>query len=52
MLNMVLDQIVPKCDKKLLNNIIKEIIDRNDLFDSKKNEFIKKLSIFREKYNV
>jgi len=47
-----LDQIVPNCNKKLLNKIIKEIIDRDDLFDSKKNEFIRKLSIFREKYNV
>ena len=44
-----LNQIVPKCDKELLNSIIKEILDRDDLFDSKKNEFIKKLSIFREK---
>lgn len=47
-----LNHIVPKCDKELLNSIIKEILDRDDLFDSKKNEFIKKLSIFREKYNV
>lgn len=47
-----LNQIIPKCDKKLLNIIIKEIIDREDLFESKKNEFIKKLKIFREKYNV
>ncbi len=47
-----LDQIIPKCDKKLLNSIINEILDRDDLFESKKNEFIKKLSIFREKYNV
>ncbi len=47
-----LDQIIPKCDKKLLNSIIKEILDRDDLFENKKNEFIKKLSIFRGKYNV
>ena len=47
-----LNQIIPKCDKKILNIIIKEIIDREDLFESKKNEFIKKLKIFREKYNV
>ena len=43
---------MPKCDKELLNNIIKEIIDREDLFESKKNEFEKKLKIFKEKYNV
>jgi len=47
-----LDQIIPKCDKKALNNIIKEIIDREDLFESKKTEFIKKLKKFREIYNV
>ncbi|MBP3707994.1 MAG: hypothetical protein J6J36_05245 [Clostridia bacterium] len=47
-----LNQIIPKCDKNLLNSIINEIIDRDDLFESKKNEFIRKLSIFKEKYNV
>lgn len=47
-----LNQIVPKCDKEVLNNIINEIIDRKDLFESKKLEFIKKIKIFKEKYNV
>lgn len=47
-----LDQMIPKCDKELLNNIIKEIIDREDLFESKKKEFEEKLKIFKEKYNV
>lgn len=47
-----LDQIIPNCDKYVLNNIIKEILNRDDLFESKKNEFIRKLNIFREKYNV
>lgn len=47
-----LDQIMPKCDKELLNNIINEVIVREDLFESKKNEFVKKLKIFKEKYNV
>ena len=36
----------------LLDNIINEIINREDLFESKKKEFQKKLKIFREKYNV
>lgn len=27
-------------------------LNREDLFDSKRNEFVKKLKIFREKYNV
>lgn len=47
-----LNQIMPKCDKKLLNNIINEILNREDLFESKRNEFVNKLKIFREKYNV
>ena len=47
-----LNQIMPKCDKELLNRIIDEILGRDDLFESKRNEFIKKLKIFREKYNV
>lgn len=47
-----LNQIMPKCDKELLNVIIDEIIAREDLFESKKKEFLKKLEIFKEKYNV
>ena len=47
-----LNQIIPKCDIKTLNKIIDEIINREDLFESKKTEFIKKLKVFREKYNV
>lgn len=47
-----LNQIIPKCDKKLLNDIINEILSREDLFESKKREFKRKLKIFREKYNV
>ena len=35
-----------------INNVIEEVLNREDLFDSKKNEFVKKLKIFREKYNV
>lgn len=47
-----LEQIIPNCNKEILNNIINEVINREDLFESKKSEFIKKLEIFREKYNV
>lgn len=47
-----LDQIIPNCNKELLNNIIKEVLSREDLFESKKKEFERKLKIFREKYNV
>lgn len=47
-----LEQIIPNCNKEILNSIINEVINREDLFESKKLEFIKKLEIFREKYNV
>ena len=38
--------------KEKLNQIIDEILKRTDLFDSKREEFIKKLKIFKEKYDV
>ena len=47
-----LNQIIPRCNKNILNQIIMEILNRNDLFESKKEEFIKKLKFFREKYDV
>ncbi len=47
-----LNEIIPDCNKEILNNIIEEILNRDDLFESKRNEFIKKLEVFREKYNV
>lgn len=47
-----LDQIMPNCNKVVLNNVIEEVLDRQDLFESKKEEFIRKLKIFKEKYNV
>ena len=47
-----LNQIIPHCDKNILNGIIEEILNREDLFESKKKEFERKLKIFREKYNV
>ena len=47
-----LDQIIPKCNKEILNKVIEEILKRDDLFESKRNEFIKKLQFFKEKYNV
>ena len=47
-----INEIINKCNKKVLNNIIAEILNREDLFESKKTEFEKKLKIFREKYNV
>ena len=47
-----LNQIIPNCSKGVLNKVIDEVLNREDLFESKKTEFIKKLKIFREKYNV
>lgn len=47
-----LNQIMPNCNKLVLNSIIEEILNREDLFESKKIEFKKKLETFREKYNV
>lgn len=47
-----LDQIIPNCNKKILNDIIQEVLNREDLFESKKQEFERKLKIFREKYDV
>lgn len=43
---------MPNCNKKILNNIIEEVLNREDLFESKKKEFEKKLKIFKEKYDV
>lgn len=47
-----LDQIIHYCNKDVLRKIIQEILDREDLFESKKEEFKRKLYIFKEKYNV
>ena len=47
-----LNEIIPNCNKQILNEIIKEILEREYLFDSKKQGFINNLKIFKEKYNV
>lgn len=47
-----LNQIIPKCKKEVLNSIINEILNREDLFESKKEGFIKNLKKFREMYDV
>lgn len=36
----------------LRDYVIEEVLNRRDLFDSKRKEFVKKLEIFKEKYNV
>ncbi len=40
------------CDKALIAKIINEVLDREDLYPSKKQAFIKNLSLFKERYNV
>ena len=47
-----LEEILPKCDKEILNNIIEEVLKRNDLYESKKRAFREKLEIFKRRYNV
>ena len=47
-----LNQIIKKKKKEVLNSIINEILNREDLFESKKEGFIKNLKKFREMYDV
>ncbi|HHY77938.1 MAG TPA: hypothetical protein GX498_05465 [Clostridiales bacterium] len=47
-----IDELIKVADKKLINKIIDEVLERKDLYQSKKDMFLKQLSIFRERYNV
>lgn len=47
-----IDELILKADKVIINIIIDEVTSRTDLFESKKQGFIDKLILFREKYNV
>ncbi len=47
-----IDILIKSADKKLITKIIKEVLERADLFESKKEEFRRKLNIFKERYNV
>lgn len=47
-----LNQIIPNCDKNLLNKIIDEVLNRDDLDETKREGFRSNLKYFREKYNV
>ncbi len=47
-----IDVLITKADKKLIKQIISEVINRKDLFESKKKEFKRKLNIFKERYDV
>lgn len=47
-----IDELMNMADKDLINQIIDEVLSRDDLYESKKNQFIKKLPEFRERYDV
>lgn len=47
-----IDQLIKNSDIDLINKVIDEVIERTDLFQSKKDAFINKLNIFRERYHV
>ncbi|QQY79672.1 hypothetical protein EDD65_11254 [Keratinibaculum paraultunense] len=47
-----IDELIDIADKELINQIIDEVLLRDDLYESKKNQFIKRLPQFRERYYV
>jgi hypothetical protein len=44
--------LIKKSDKSLIVKIIDEVFHREDLFESKKEAFLKKVPLFKERYNV
>lgn len=47
-----MDELINLADKELINRIIDEVLSREDLYESKKEQFIGQLSKFRERYDV
>ena len=47
-----IDRLIKVANKDLINQIIDEVLIRDDLFESKKEEFIKQLKKFKVKYHV
>ncbi|HYE12048.1 MAG TPA: DUF6036 family nucleotidyltransferase [Patescibacteria group bacterium] len=47
-----IDKLIIDSDKAMINTIISEVLDRSDLFQSKKDAFSENLDIFRERYHV
>ena len=47
-----IDELIKDCDKQLILRIIEEVLQREDLFESKREAFIKQLPLFKERYNV
>lgn len=47
-----IDQLINLADKELINRIIDEVLSREDLYESKKEQFIGQLPKFKERYYV
>lgn len=47
-----INELIKVADKELVNQIIDEVLSRSDLYKSKKEQFIKKLPRFRERFHV
>ena len=47
-----IDRLIVQSDKLLILNIIGEVLQRKDLFDSKREAFLTNLPAFKERYNV
>ncbi len=47
-----MDILLRDCDRKLINDIINEVLQRKDLYESKKKAFVKNLELFWERYDV
>ena len=47
-----IDILIKKADKGSIDQIIDEVLTRDDLFESKKERFTKQLSRFKERYHV
>lgn len=47
-----IDELIKIADKELIHQIIEEVLLREDLYESKREQFIKKLPEFRERYDV
>ncbi|NLY46588.1 MAG: hypothetical protein GX053_11490 [Tissierella sp.] len=47
-----IDILIKNADKDLINQIIDEVLSRDDLYESKKAQFTKQLPIFKGRYHV
>ena len=47
-----IDELMDIANKELINLVINEVLLRDDLYEFKKNQFIKRLPQFRERYYV